>query len=251
VSRHEKGALLPAPFGWIGSGYFQIGDRRLNSVVEYSRNDEIATLRIDDGKANALSAAVIAEINDGLDRAAREARALVIRGREGVFSGGFDLKVIRGSDEDLKANMRKLGMELLKRLYLSHQPIIFAVTGHAVAMGALLILAGDWRVGVSGEFRIGLNETSIGSPLPIAGLELARDRLEPTALQRATINAEQFSPANAAAIGYLDQVVEMSDFDSAVMEAATRLGALDPGAFAETKRRVRQATIIRIEKLGG
>ena len=223
----------------------------MNKIVEYSRNDEIASLIIDDGKANALSAAVIAEINDGLDRAAREARVLVIRGREGVFSGGFDLKVIRGNDEDLKANMRQAGMKLLKRLYLSHQPIIFAVTGHAVAMGALLILAGDWRVGVFGEFRIGLNETSIGLPLPVAGLELARDRLEPKALQRATINAEQFSPENAAAIGYLDQVVEMFDFDSAVMEAATRMAELDSGAFAETKRRVRQATIIRIEKLEG
>ena len=115
----------------------------MNKIVEYSRNDEITSLIIDDGKANALSAAVIAEINDGLDRAAREARVLVIRGREGVFSGGFDLKVIRGNDEDLKANMRHAGMKLLKRLYLSHQPIIFAVTGHAVAMGALLLLAGD------------------------------------------------------------------------------------------------------------
>ena len=87
--------------------------------------------------------------------------------------------------------------------------------------------------------------------MPIAGLELARDRLEPTAFQRATINAEQFSPAKAASIGYLDQVAEMSDFDSTVMEAATRLGALDPGAFAETKQRVRQDTIIRMEKRGG
>lgn len=223
----------------------------MNSVVEYSRTDEIATLRIDDGKANALSAAVIAEINDGLDRAAQEARAVVIRGRDGVFSGGFDLKVIRGSDEALKATMRKAGMELLKNLYLSPQPIILAVTGHAVAMGALLTLAADWRIGVSGEFRIGLNETSIGLPLPIAGLELARDRLAPTVLQRATIHAERFSPADAIAVGYLDQAVEMSDFDSAVTEAARRLGALDPAAFAETKRRVRQATIVRIEQLGG
>jgi enoyl-CoA hydratase len=223
----------------------------LNSAVEYSQTDEIATLRIDDGKANAMSASVIAEINDGLDRATREARAVVVRGRDGVFSGGFDLKVIRGSDEASKATMRKAGMELLKRLYLSPQPIILAVTGHAVAMGALLTLTADWRIGVSGDFRIGLNETSIGLPLPIAGLELARDRLAPTALQRATINAERYSPADAVAVGYLDQAVEVSDFDSAVIEAASKLGALDPTAFAETKRRVRQATIFRIEQLGG
>lgn len=220
----------------------------MNSAVEYSQAGEIATLRIDDGKANAMSAPVIAE---SLDRAAQEARAVVIRGRDGVFSGGFDLKVIRGSDEALKATMRKAGMELLKRLYLSPQPIILAVTGHAVAMGALLTLTADWRIGVSGDFRIGLNETSIGLPLPVAGLELARDRLAPTALQRATINAERFSPADAVEVGYLDQAVEMSDFDAAVTEAGSRLGALDPTAFAETKRRVRQATINRIEQLGG
>lgn len=198
-----------------------------------------------------MSAPVIAEINEGLDRSAQEARAVVIRGRDGVFSGGFDLKVIRGSDEALKATMRKAGMELLKRLYLSPQPIILAVTGHAVAMGALLTLTADWRIGVTGDFRIGLNETSIGLPLPVAGLELARDRLAPTALQRATINAEQFSPADAVAVGYLDKAVEVSDFDSAVIEAASKLGALDPTAFAETKRRVRQGTITRIEHLGG
>ena len=145
--------------------------------------------------------------------------------------------------------MRDAGMALLKRIYLSPQPIVFAVTGHAVAMGALLTLAGDMRVGLSGNFRIGLNETSIGLALPATGLELARDRLAPAIFQRATINAELFSPEDAVLAGYLDRVVDTLAFDSAIVQASETLAMLDLDAFAETKRRVRQSTLDRIAAL--
>lgn len=221
----------------------------MTEIVTYSLADDIATLTMDDGKANAMAPAMSAALNAGLDRAASEARAVVIRGREGVFCGGFDLKIIRGDDEPLKAQMREAGMTLLKRLYLSPQPIIVAVTGHAIAMGALLLLAGDARIGVTGDFRIGLNETAIGLALPSSGVEIARDRLAPTVFQRAVINAELFSPDGAASAGYLDQVVAATDFDSAVAESSKTLAGLDSGTFAEIKRRVRQSTIDRIGEL--
>ncbi len=223
----------------------------MTSPVVYSLTDRIATLQMDDGKANAMAPAMSAGLNAGLDRAAADgARAVVIRGRSGLLSGGFDLKIIRGDDEALKAKMREDGMMLLKRLYLSPQPIVFAVTGHAVAMGALLLLAGDVRIGTAGDFRIGLNEVGIGLSLPIAGIELARDRLLPTELSRAVINAQLYRPDEAAAIGYLDQVAKADAFDERVRQAAAALAELDPEAFAETKRRVRQPTLDRIAARG-
>ena len=220
-------------------------------IVSYSLANDIATLTMDDGKANAMAPAMSAALNAGLDRASGEAKAVVIRGREGVMCGGFDLKIIRGDDDAAKAGMREAGMALLKRLYLSPQPIIFAVTGHSVAMGALLLLAGDFRVGRSGDFRIGLNETGIGLSLPITGLELARDRLAPMVFQRATINAELFSPDTAVSAGYLDQVADTAGFDAAVSEVAQTLATLDATAFAETKRRVRHPTLERIDAFEG
>lgn len=219
--------------------------------VTYSLADGIATLAMDDGKANAMAPAMSAALNAGLDRAtADKACAVIIRGRPGLLCGGFDLKIIRGEDEALKAQMRNAGMDLLKRLYLAPQPIVFAVTGHAVAMGALLILAGDMRVGLEGDFRIGLNETGIGLSLPIAGIELARDRLLPTALSAAVINANLYAPSDAVTVGYLDAVADTSGFDQAVLDAAQALAELDPEAFAETKRRVRQPTLDRIVARG-
>ena len=223
----------------------------MSSSVTYSLADGIATLTMDDGKANAMAPAMSAALNAGLDQAtADKARAVVIRGRPGLLCGGFDLKIIRGDDDALKTQMREAGMALMLRLYLAPMPIVFAVTGHAVAMGALLILAGDARIGLAGDFRIGLNETGIGLSLPLAGLELARDRLAPTVFQRATINAELFSPSNAANVGYLDSVADAAGFDAAVLAAAQALAELDPEAFAETKRRVRQPTLDRIAARG-
>ncbi|MCA8926593.1 MAG: crotonase/enoyl-CoA hydratase family protein [Alphaproteobacteria bacterium] len=223
----------------------------MSSPVAYTLADGIATLAMDDGKANAMAPAMSAALNAGLDRAAKEgARAVVIRGRPGLLSGGFDLKIIRGDDEALKAQMRDAGMALLKRLYLSPLPIVFAVTGHAVAMGALLLFAGDVRIGLAGDFRIGLNEVGIGLSLPIAGIELARDRLLPTELSRAIVYAQLYRPDEAAAVGYLDQVATADAFDDRVRMAAEALAALDPAAFAETKRRLRQPTLDRIAALG-
>ena len=222
----------------------------MSDILTYSFANDIATLAMDDGKANAMAPAMSAAINDGLDKAAADgAKAVVIRGREGLLCGGFDLKIIRGDDDDLKAKMRGAGMGLLERLYLSPIPIVFAVTGHAVAMGALLLFSGDYRVGLRGDFRIGLNETGIGLSLPVTGLELARDRLAPQVLGEATINATLYFPDEANGIGYLDEVADASDFDARVQAAAERLAALDSAAFALTKSKVRQPTIDRIQAL--
>ena len=218
----------------------------MTDIVTYSLENDVATLTLDDGKANAMAPAMSTALNENLDQASSEAKAVIIQGREGIFCGGFDLKVINGDDDALKGRMREAGMNLLKRLYLSPQPIIIAVTGHAVAMGALLLLTGDARIGKSGDFRIGLNETGIGLSLPPTGLELARDRLSPMYLQRATINAELFTPEEALATGYLDQVQPPENFNLAVKEMAQSLADLNPTAFAETKRRVRQPTLERI-----
>ena len=201
---------------------------------------------MDDGKANALSLAMSQALNAALDQAAKEAKVVVIRGRTGVLSGGFDLKVIRSGDAAQRAAMTEAGMTLLARLYLLPQPLIIACTGHAVAAGGLMLLTGDVRIGVRGVFRIGLNETAIGLSLPQAGIELARDRLMPLVLTEAVLLARLYGPDDAARIGYLDRAVDVGDFDATIAETAQALKALDPGAFATTKRRLRQATLDRV-----
>lgn len=218
----------------------------MTKIVSYVLHDGIATLTMDDGKANALSLAMSQALDAGLDRAAKEAKVVVIRGRPGILCGGFDLKVIRGNDPAQAAGMREAGMRLLSRLYLHPQPLVFACTGHSVAAGGLLLLTGDIRIGVRGEFRIGLNEVAIGLALPQAGIELARDRLVATALTEAVVRSRLYNPDDAAKAGYLDAAVDATVFDETVAQHAQDLLKLDPVAFATTKQRLRQPTLDRI-----
>ena len=214
--------------------------------VSYALADGVATLTMDDGKANALGLGMSTALLHGLDRAENEARVVIISGRPGVLCGGFDLRVIRGDDEAARVAMRDAGYKLLQRLYLFPLPLMIACTGHAVAAGGLLLLTADVRIGVTGDFRIGLNEVAIGLPLPVVGLELARDRLTPTALSAAVLEARLFDPEDACDAGYLDAAVPVASFGETVHERARSLLDLDGAAFAETKRRLRQPTVDRI-----
>lgn len=211
----------------------------MGELVGYELKDGVAWLTLDDGKANALSLAMSTAIGAALDRAAAEARVVVLRGRPGILGGGFDLKVIRGGDMAARAAMVEAGMALISRLYLHPQPLVIACTGHAVAAGALTLLTGDIRIGLKGAFRIGLNETSIGLTLPPAGVELARDRLVPGALVEATLGARLYGPDEAVAAGYLDRAVYVAEFDKVVEAAASACLKLDPAAYAGTKARLR------------
>jgi enoyl-CoA hydratase len=215
------------------------------SPVHYEVAGGVAAIRLDDGKANALGPATIAAIHGALDRAERDARAVVLAGRPGRFSAGFDLKVMRQGRAELIA-LVTAGAELGLRLYEFPRPVVVACTGHAMAMGAILLLCADTRIGTDGDFKIGLNEVAIGLTLPAFGVELARDRLSKRHLTRATVTAELYAPTGAVAAGFLDRLAPTEVLLAEARAEADRLGALERAAFAGTKRRLRHATIARI-----
>lgn len=217
----------------------------MTDFVNYQQTGAVATLTMDDGKVNAFGHGMMAALSSALDRAAADADAVIIAGRPGVLCAGFDLNVIRGAPEDMRALVRT-GAELLMKIYLHPQPVVIGCTGHAVAAGALLLLAGDVRIGVEGEFVIGLNEVAIGLSLPGFAIALARDRLDPKRLSAATLGARMFAPKDAADAGYLDQVVDADGLDNALATTMDGLLKLDRAALATTKQHLRAASVARV-----
>jgi enoyl-CoA hydratase len=209
-----------------------------DEALRFELDGPVAILRLDDGKANALGHAVIDSIHAALDRAEKEARSVLLIGRPGRFSAGFDLSVM-GSGPDAVRGLVTAGAEMLLRLYLHPQPVVAACTGHAIAAGALILLAADARLGAHGDFKIGLNEVGIGMTLPAFGVELARDRLSKRHFTQAVMQARMYDPAAATDAGFLDRV-SATLADEALAEAQ-RLAELSPAAHAETKRRARSA----------
>jgi len=214
-------------------------------MFDYRLDDGVAVLRLDDGKANALSRETIAAIETALDRAEKEARAVLLLGREGRFSAGFDLAVMRSGIEPMRG-LVTAGADLLLRIALHPLPILVGCTGHALAAGALLLLAADFRIGARGEFKIGLNEVAIGMRLPIFGYELARERLSKRYLVRAALQAELFDPEGAVAAGFLDRTCDAAALAETALAEARRLAALAQPAYSRTKAGLRGGLVAGI-----
>ena len=203
-------------------------------------------ITLDDGKANAMSPAMLAAIDGALDDAVARRLPVVLTGREGVFSAGFDLSVMRGDDDEARTAMVFAGFEVAYRLFALPVPLVIGCTGHAIAMGVFLLLTGDHRVGAAGDFRIGANETALGIVMPEFGIEITRQRLTPAAFSRALINAEFYAPEPAREAGFLDEVVAPDVVAAHALEVAERYAAFDPDVYAATKQRVRAGALTAV-----
>lgn len=208
--------------------------------VTYEKQGPVAVLTMDDGKANAITREVVDELGGHLDRidADGDVRSVVIAGRPARFSAGFDLAAMTSS----RASMTDLvtaGGRLAARLLLQPRPVVAACTGHALAMGALLLLTADHRVGPSGEWKIGLNEVAIGMPMPRWGVELGRYRLSSAEIEWRMVLGQVGGPDDAVAAGFLDRLVPAEEVLNVALSTARQLAELRTGAVGGTKVRLR------------
>lgn len=216
-----------------------------DEVVRYEHSDGVAVVTMDDGKANALTYAMFDQLNAALDRAESDRAGVVLAGREGRFSAGFHLPTLTAGGTDTPKLLRT-GFELSHRLLSFPLPVVVACTGHAFAMGSFLLLSADLRLGADGAHTITANEVAIGMTMPHAAIEVCRQRLTSTGMQRAVVLAERFTPESAVTVGFLDEVVPQADLLTVARERAALLRTLDLGAHAATKLRVRAAALAAI-----
>lgn len=206
----------------------------------------VTVITMDDGKANALSQSLIAEVRSALTACEADPNcvAAVVAGREGRFCAGFDLEVMRGGDLTAVMDLVSDGGDLVRHVYGASVPVVVACTGHALAAGALILLGADVRVGADGPFKVGLNEVAIGMSLPDWAYTIARERLSKRHVQRAITNARLTDPAGAVDVGFLDRVVPADRVLDAAIEEAVAMASLDAGAYARTMREFRGETLV-------
>tara|TARA_R110002072_G_scaffold284200_2_gene448183 strand:+ start:360 stop:1061 length:702 start_codon:yes stop_codon:yes gene_type:complete len=211
----------------------------MNEFVTYQSEENYAIITINNGKANAISHEVVAGLNYSLDKAEQEDKVVILTGTQGIFSGGFDLKVMTKSPEAALELVTK-GSQLSHRMLSFPKPIILACNGHAIAKGAFLLLSVDYRIGVEGDFKIGLNEVMIGMTMHNAGIAIANARLSEVYLNRSVNNAEIFSTKDAINAGFLDMIVPGDHLMPTAIKVAKMFTKLNKKAHAETKLKVRK-----------
>jgi enoyl-CoA hydratase len=218
----------------------------MNEFVSYQSKENYAIITINNGKANAISHEVVSGLNASLDKAEKDDKIVILTGTSSVFSGGFDLKVMTKSPESAKELVTK-GSRLSLRMLSFKKPIIIACNGHAIAKGAFLLLSVDYRIGVEGDFKIGLNEVMIGMTMHNAGIAIAKSRLSEVYLNRSVNNAEIFNSKDAITAGFLDLIVPEDHLLPTAIKVAEMFTKLNKKAHAATKLKVRKLHLEALE----
>ena len=210
--------------------------------ISTRRVDKVVCISVDDGRANAFSPSLLVALSQELAEAEADSEvgAAVIAGNQKAFFAGFDLDVIGSGDSKAIAEMTTAGGAFIRQAYGASLPVVAASTGHAVAAGALLLCGCDYRVGVDGPVKIGLNEVAIALTLPKWALLIASERLSKRYLQVSVANAQIFDGSGAVDAGFLDEVTTPDEVVTRAIEVAQGFAEqLDAKAYAATVRNLR------------
>lgn len=219
----------------------------MSELIQLDINDGVALLAMQNGKVNAFSHDMIAQFQAALDEVEKANVPVVIAGQPGMFSGGFDLKVMQSGMENALALVTE-GSKLTRRLLAFPTPVISACTGHAVAKGAFILLCSDYRVGAEGEFKLGLNEVAIGITMHHAGIAMAKHGVSDRYLNRSLYLAEMFDPETAVEAGFLDKLVAADQVIATATAVAKATTALNMRAHKGTKLKARDALLAEMDR---
>jgi enoyl-CoA hydratase len=213
-------------------------------MIEWEDRGVVTILRLARGKGNALNLDLAAALLDALDRLDRSpARAGVITGQGNVFSAGVDLVALVEGGPDYVRRFLPLLQRVFERLATFPRPVVAAVNGHAIAGGAILMLACDQRLLARGTARVGLTEVRVGVLFPAWALELARFATPPQHFPTLICTGRTWPPEEALARGLVDELVEPDQLLDRACAVAEELAAIPPATFCATKLAVRRPMI--------
>ena len=204
-------------------------------IATLTNKDDISIITLDDGKANVFSPKMIQDVNECLDKVPTESGALIITGRDGMFSAGFDLKIISSGDMQATMDMSLSGFKLLSRIFSFPRPILAACSGHGIALGTFLLCCCDYRIGVKGDYMIGANEMRTNMVIPIPILELISHRVTASHKYRAILGAEMYSIQDGVEAGLIDEIVDSKDLMEVAMLKAKDLASMVHPSYTLTK----------------
>lgn len=197
-------------------------------MIEVTRSGAVVTVRMDHGAVNATDLELLEALVDTFAELEQdgEVAAVVLAGNDRAFSAGVDLRrVLDGGEAYTRDFLDALTRAFLAPLRLP-APVVAAVTGHAIAGGAVLAAACDHAV-LTDEprTRVGLAELAVGVPFPTVAIEVMRRRLGP-GLGEAVWLAELYAPADALARGFVDEIVPAAEVVERATSIATRLASV-------------------------
>lgn len=218
-------------------------------MIELERDGDVAVLRLSHGPVNALDP----ELCDAVAAQVRAlvtdpVRAVVLTGSGRAFSAGADLRRLVTDGEAYARRFVPALDGLFRSVFELGKPVVAAVNGHAIAGGAVLAAAADVVLMADGPARIGLPELVVGVPLPRVAVEVVRYAVGDQVARRLITGADTHLPADARAMGLVDEVLPADDLLPAAVGRARDLASRIPAdTFAFTKAQLRREALQRMD----
>ncbi|MGZ8829577.1 MAG: enoyl-CoA hydratase/isomerase family protein [Thermoanaerobaculia bacterium] len=209
-------------------------------MLERDFGNGIQTLRLAHGKASAMDLDLCETLRSEIESVAErdEVKAVVLTGTGSIFSAGVDLPRMLNSKGDYVQRFVEALDAVLRALFLLPRPIVAAVNGHAIAGGAIMAFACDYRLMSAG--RIGVPELLVGVAFPPLALEIVRFAIPQQHLQAMIYLGKTIEADAAQAAGIIDEVVASDLLVARAKTIATQLAEIPQEAFALTKRQLRE-----------
>ncbi len=218
--------------------------------IAIHRDGSAAHLVMDDGRANALGTGMMEAMLKALDDV-RDANAVLLTGRAKVFCGGLDLAEVVPKDLPTLRTFLELFHRTFRALIAFERPLVVAVSGSAVAGGAVLLCCGDVRLGAKDSGVTGVNEARLGIPFPVSALEAVRCALAPAQAHEALLEGRLYAKEDARALGFYQALVPAEELQARAQERWKDLATLPHQATAPTKRALRAEHLLRVDSDGG
>jgi enoyl-CoA hydratase len=195
------------------------------------------------GKASALDLELCDALREEVQNAAEQknVHALVLTGTGTIFSAGVDLPRLVNSGREYVQSFLEALDSSLQALFLFPKPAVAAINGHAIAGGAILAFACDYRIMSAG--RIGVPEQLVGIPFPALALEIVRFGVPPRHLRSVILFGHTYEAGPAHEMGLIDEVVSPMDLQRRAGEVASQLGGVPMETFRLTKRMLREPSL--------
>jgi enoyl-CoA hydratase len=178
---------------------------------------------------------------------ARPVSGVVLTGAGGNFTRGMDTKLVGALDAAGIARAVASINGFAAALHRLPCALVCAVGGHAIGAGGIMILAADWTLAATGDYRIGLPEAKAGLPFPAVPQAILDHWLDPVWRRRLALSSQLLTPEEAVAAGLADEVVAPEALLDTAIARARSLSA-QPG-FAACKRQLRAKANAEIDAL--
>ena len=208
---------------------------RRGQTIFISIEKDIALVRMTNGVTNAISMALVNDLDDVVDRVKRECKGMVLAGGDKFFSIGFDLPSLLPLDKDGFTEFFINFHKVLLKIYTLPLPTVTAIVGHAVAGGNILALSTDYRFMADGKNRIGLNEVNLGVPVPYLADMLLRQLIGDRAATEMQFGGELLSVDKAFRNGLVDVVFPKEEVEKSALQKVAALAGKPNSGFSQIK----------------